>query len=91
MDCDSTQLRNQAKPVKLLIQTLAQAAQDRNWGERKTSELRDFLAVWWLGFCAPNAGGLGPPQSGNYIPHAATKILPAMIKVHGSQINELAN
>ena len=38
----STQLRNQAKPVKLLSQTLAQAAQDRNWGQRKTSELRDF-------------------------------------------------
>ena len=26
----STHLRNQAKPVKLLIQTLAQAVQDRN-------------------------------------------------------------
>ena len=38
----STQLRNQAKPVKLLIQTLAQAVQDHNWGEKKTSEVRDF-------------------------------------------------
>ena len=57
----STHLRNQAKPVKLLIQTLAQAVQDRNWGEKKTSEVGTSLAVWWLGFCAPNTGGLGPP------------------------------
>ena len=50
----STQLRNQAKPVKLLIQTLAQAVQDCNWGEKKTSEVRDFPGGLVAGIlCSP--------------------------------------
>ena len=60
-----TQLRNQAKPVKPLIQTLAQATQDRNWGEQKTGDVRDFPGCLGLGFCAPNTGRLGHPWSGN--------------------------
>ena len=56
----STQLRNHAKPVKPLIQTLAQAMQDRNLGEQKTGEVRDFPGSLGLGFCAPSSGGLSP-------------------------------
>ena len=89
---DSTQLRNQAKLVKILIQqTLAQATQDRNWGEQETGEVRDFPTVLGPGFCAPNTGGLGPPLVRELDPTCCNWILPAVIKVQGRQINELAN
>ena len=33
------------------------------------------LVAQWLRLCTPNAGGAGfNPWSGNYIPHATTKI-----------------
>ena len=61
----STQQRNQAKPVKLLIQTLAQAVQDRNWGEKKTSEVRDFPGGLVAGIlCSWHRGPGSTPDQG---------------------------
>ena len=47
------------------------------------------LVVWWLGLCAPNAGGLGSIPGEGIRPHMPQlKILHATMKTQDRQINK---